>query len=970
MQNNNGNNLQDYFTDREDLRDMFDDFVSAQKLPKRLFFIYGDGGMGKSSLMQMFYSYCKRKNTFVAITSAEDVKSIIDIMKSWAEGLNEQGIVLHKFSKTLKLYETIDAKMKKELGIGGITSDVVGVAVSGSAGPVVGTIARWAASGTLGATIDNWMRNRLSKDEADMLRDPVKKFTSDFLEDIANYSDERRIVLLLDTFEKISILGDQFCDIVKNMHPNVLVVISGRELPDWNRAWFEWRINAEIKEIKPLREDDTRLLINRYYKALRGKDLDTEQVEQIIKLTSSLPLETAIIVNLWMGDGTDDFKTIKSEGVAGVVEWLTKGMTEELIRLLEAASIVRRFDETTLMVLLGKEDVRNDYLELRKLSSFVKQHGGKLAVHDVVRDSMNKDLRNRNRARYCELHSLAADLFAKQLERDDVEDNESLELEQLYHCVCANEKEGTKIFIKKAEEFVQYRFQDRLRTLLNDVNTYPLEQENSILWRKYYFTRLRDHAGRVHFDEIMEGYEEILKICDDSYLRAKILLRQIEILERDEYYVKPDVPEIVELKIMECENLLPEDDWERFLLLMRKTVSHGRKSFQDLYFGTMNVLKQYKDKDDYYAVAQTCQWIKGHCAMHGRWKEFLDIENEVLNMPIISKNPKLLVITTSEWQIGRVWMGRYAEAEEKLKKVIEIQSDEANRNAGNNRDLLSAISFQRRSDEVIPLFEEVLEKYREQNSTELIWVLRLLGIAYMHSGDIDNAKKYLSESVSSEVTDPYRVYEGSYFLGFCYLIKHEWIEAEKCFSKYLSFPFEDWCHYFKCGSLIGLARAKEAIGKKEEIMSFLADAEKLAQQHEYNDHLATIRLMEGHQKLKDGNQDEALALYQKAMIYALRYNRFLLDDLIGGRPQGTPMIPIIQFCLENGEDGREILMELRDWWKVGSNDIGTPRPDTISQIDEDLVLFKQGGAEYIARKLEPGDRVVQKNVVEQIDAAL
>ena len=49
------------------------------------------------------------------------------------------------------------------------------------------------------------------------------------------------------------------------------------------------------------------------------------------------------------------------------------------------------------------------------------------------------------------------------------------------------------------------------------------------------------------------------------------------------------------------------------------------------------------------------------------------------------------------------------------------------------------------------------------------------------------------------------------------------------------------------------------------------------------------------------------------------------------------------------------------------NDIGAPRPDTISPIPEEIALLE---AERIAREREPGDGAPQRTVVERIEAAL
>lgn len=93
----------------------------------------------------------------------------------------------------------------------------------------------------------------------------------------------------------------------------------------------------------------------------------------------------------------------------------------------------------------------------------------------------------------------------------------------------------------------------------------------------------------------------------------------------------------------------------------------------------------------------------------------------------------------------------------------------------------------------------------------------------------------------------------------------------------------------------------------------------------------------------------------------------LMAFLLSGRPQGTPLRPIIPECVKRGEEGRRMLTALRDWWQTGINDIGAPRPDTISPIQEGIPLLE---AERIAREREPGDGSPQRSVVAQIEGAL
>jgi hypothetical protein len=150
----------------------------------------------------------------------------------------------------------------------------------------------------------------------------------------------------------------------------------------------------------------------------------------------------------------------------------------------------------------------------------------------------------------------------------------------------------------------------------------------------------------------------------------------------------------------------------------------------------------------------------------------------------------------------------------------------------------------------------------------------------------------------------------------------------------------------------------------------LEQAEPLAQQNEYNDHMASLRLTQGHLAWDDEQTgenlrfDAALHCYQQTLVYALRYNRFLLDEVLTGCAQGTPLQSIIPHCRKRGKEGQRMLLELHNWWQSGSNDTGVPGPDSISQIPEGISLLE---GESLARLREPGDGTPQQTILEQLD---
>ena len=153
----------------------------------------------------------------------------------------------------------------------------------------------------------------------------------------------------------------------------------------------------------------------------------------------------------------------------------------------------------------------------------------------------------------------------------------------------------------------------------------------------------------------------------------------------------------------------------------------------------------------------------------------------------------------------------------------------------------------------------------------------------------------------------------------------------------------------------------------------IEELERLAIQYGDYLHLAWALLFKGHLTWNnripavENKFEAALEHCKRALVCGLWFNCLVLDEMLSGGSQATALRPIIPYCLACSEEGRQMLIALRDWWKTGVNDIGTPRPDTISPIPEGIPLLE---AERTAREREPGDGSPQKSVVEQIERAL
>jgi hypothetical protein len=247
------------------------------------------------------------------------------------------------------------------------------------------------------------------------------------------------------------------------------------------------------------------------------------------------------------------------------------------------------------------------------------------------------------------------------------------------------------------------------------------------------------------------------------------------------------------------------------------------------------------------------------------------------------------------------------------------------------------------------------------------------GLAFLRCGKLKRAEEYLTQSIAMIEKLHAHLYIPTVCLATVYEVLKDYDKAEHFYQLTQAETFYLKRNFFLCGALTGLVRVKHTHQDFTAVSSLWAEAERLAQQYEYNEYFTSLYLTRGHITWNglipewESGFESTLRYYQLALIHALHFNRFLLDEALAGREQGTPLRPIIQHCLERGREGQRMLVTLRDWWQSGMNDIGTPRTDTISPIPEGIPLLE---AERLARRREPGDGSSQKSVVEQITIAL
>jgi ATP/maltotriose-dependent transcriptional regulator MalT len=815
----------------------------------------------------------------------------------------------------------------------------------------------------------------VGRKEGDFWMQPEETLTAYLVADLNHYCNKQRLVLMIDTYESIGAFDSWVREqIFANLDEYALLVIAGRQEVD-RACWQDYALLMKQIELKPFTRDES-------YAYLKQKGVINKQViAEMTDYTGGHPLTLALLSGLSNYPRAGDLvrSPERREIIRTLLDRVIQKVTEKLNQALEVCAILRVVNQDSLRFMLELTDAQQIFSELRTFD-FINVCNGGIAFHDTIWDAMNEELRWRSPEHYLALHAKAAQYYEQLLAQPNIKEWERLNLERLYHRIRANEIDGIKLFQEVTEELVRYRMVSRLRDLLNDVNGYSLELDNSHLWRKYYNARLAhlkaqlDSAEKVYEvlgeDNKAEPKLQAYTLCDWGELLARHQrLGQTQGIEKATDVLKRSLQfGMLDLHLVNAYISLARVAGFSGDLVRHREFLEKAKHF-------------FEQRQDRYGVVSTFFEIKrvsGHC---GVWKEF--IKAHELGLEALRQTPTHIPILeirlSGGWAYTWALIGRYSFSEKIARENLKLAREQEDKVSSLYilRDLGWALGVQRKFDSADACLSESLEiaqrlgrsQRRQQGLSFEFW-----GAILTKQGRLEQARDYAARGleIHESLGDTPGLLEPLNWLGAISEIQSNMEGAAHYYQRHGECD-QYGRHYLKCEALTGLVRVKHAQNDYTAIPSLLTEAERLAQQYEYNDHLASLRLTQGHITWEGhvsewgSGFDVALSFYQQALVYALRYNRFLLDEVLWGGGIKTPLRPIILSCQSRGEEGRRMLVNLRDWWQTGINNIGTPRTDTISSIPEGISLLE---AEHIGRELELGDGSQQQSVGDHIKHAL
>ncbi|AVH70202.1 tetratricopeptide repeat protein [Nostoc sp. 'Lobaria pulmonaria (5183) cyanobiont'] len=424
-----------------------------------LFNVWGQGGVGKSTLLRQFRKIADEAKIISAnIDEAE--KSVPEVMGRLAEELERQGHKLTQFTERYKVYrqkrQELETDPEAPQGFSAFVGKTVvktGVRLARRV-PVGGVVLDFVDEDALATQAGEWAsyvaKKITNKDEVLLVQEPVEILTPLFLQDIFKIAKETAVVFFFDTYERTGEFLDNWLrEILEGRHGevslNILINIAGRQELDKNH-WAPYEGLIVRFPLEPFTEQEAQQYLTR-------KGITNSQVvETILRLSGNLPLLVGMLADAHPNDANQVVEP-SSSAVERFLKWIDDPKRRQVA--LDAA-IPRCLNRDIIAKLKGEEEA-DELFSWLKETSFVNERTDGWAYHDVVKTQMLRHKRLSSPQGWADIHGKLADYYDSlrndlQLDEENKQRDPSWQSHTLnvsYHNLCQSPQRNLSVALNE-----------------------------------------------------------------------------------------------------------------------------------------------------------------------------------------------------------------------------------------------------------------------------------------------------------------------------------------------------------------------------------------------------------------------------------------------------------------------------------------------------------------------------------------
>ncbi|MBW4479000.1 MAG: tetratricopeptide repeat protein [Tolypothrix brevis GSE-NOS-MK-07-07A] len=420
-----------------------------------LFNVWGQGGVGKSTLLRQFRKIAQSAKIIAAHTDDSE-KSVPEAMGRLAEQLEQQNYKLPQFSDRYKVYrqkrQELESDPEAPQGFSAFVGKTVaktGVLLARRV-PVGGAVFDFIDEDAVASQAGEWAsyvaKKLTNKDEVRLIQEPVEVLTPLFLQDISKLAEKSGVALFFDTYESTNDFLDNWLrEILEGRYGevplNILVIIAGRQELDKN-YWAPYEGLMIRFPLEPFTEEEAQQYLSR-------KGITNSRViEVILRLSGRLPL---LVATLAAESPNDPSQVGDPSGTA--VERFLKWIDDRKRRQLALDAAIPRCLNRDVLAKLRGENEADDLFNWLKQMPFIEERTEGWAYHEVVKTQMLRHKRLSSPQSWADLHGKLGEYYDTlrnnlQLNEEKKYDDATWQnhtLNVLYHGLCQTPQKSLPI---------------------------------------------------------------------------------------------------------------------------------------------------------------------------------------------------------------------------------------------------------------------------------------------------------------------------------------------------------------------------------------------------------------------------------------------------------------------------------------------------------------------------------------------